>query len=156
MVMKKLLMILALSAFAWPVFSQHRTAKPLTRAQALNEKYCTALFATPDGVYFDMLDEQSNSAAISYLNILDWLQGRVAGLQVFTTRDMVRLPVIRNRLAMVYVDEVRVTYDYLNLFPVSDIAMVKVINGSFIGNPGAAAGAIAIYTIQGDEESEED
>ena len=152
--MKKLFLILILFVMALPVFSQQRIARPFSRAQVLNEKYCSSLFASPDGEYFDLLDEGTNIAAISYLNILDWLQGRVAGLRVFTTRDLVRIPFIRNALATVYIDEVRVSYDYLNLLPVSDIAMVKVIKGSFVGNPGAAAGAIAIYTIQGDDEED--
>ncbi len=154
--MKKLIFILIFSIIAWPVFSQQGVSKPMTRAQVLNEKYCSSLFAIPDGEYFDLLDGQSNNVAISYMNILDWLQGRVAGLQVFTTYGQVRIPVIRNRLATVYVDEMRVSYDYLNSLPVADIAMVKIIKGPFVGNPGAAAGAIAIYTIQGDEEVQDE
>jgi len=38
------------------------------------------------------------------------------------------------------------------MFPVSDIAMIKIIKGPFLGGWGAGGGAIAIYTIRGDED----
>lgn len=152
--MKKLfLIILLLPAFS--VFGQQRIAQPKTMAEILNEKYCSALFSTPDADYFDLLDERVNASAMSYLNILDWLRGRVAGLQVYNTRSNTFIPFIRNQLASVYVDEIWVSYDYLNVLPVADIAMVKIIKGPFVGSRGGG-GTIAIYTIRGDEEEPEE
>ena len=103
-----------------------------------------SLFSMTHGTYFDLQHDAAATSADSYLNILDWLQGRVAGLQVYTLRDGTRVPVLRNQLASIYVDDIRYDADILDLLPVQDIAGVKVIKtpGIFTG-PG---GAIAIYT----------
>lgn len=150
--MKQLLLIVLLAGLAGPVLSQQRVSQPASKNEVLQEKYCSSLFSTAHGEYFDLLDDRTTASAISYLNILDWLQGRVAGLQIFTARDLTRVPIIRNQLATVYVDEFRVSYDYLNSLPVADIAMIKIIKGPFVGNPGSAGGTIAIYTIRDDDE----
>jgi outer membrane receptor for ferrienterochelin and colicin len=79
----------------------------------------------------------------------------VAGLQIYTTKNNLRIPFIRNQRAAVYVNEIRMDYDYLSMLPVNDIAMIKVIKGPFVGGWGGAGGAIAIYTIRGEDESTE-
>lgn len=48
-----------------------------------------------------------------------------------------------------YLDEVRVDENQIATLPVSNIAMVKVIRGNFVGNSGGRGGAIAIYTRRG-------
>jgi hypothetical protein len=150
--MKRYLLIIPLLLLCIAGFSQKKVARPKTADQILNETYCSGLFSTSDGVYFDLLD---NTATSGFFNIFDWLNGRVAGLQVYTTRNNVRLPYIRNQLAGVYVDEIRRDPDFLNLLPVTDIAMIKVIKGPFLGGFGGASGAIAIYTIGTEDEVEE-
>jgi hypothetical protein len=151
--MKKLFLIITVVAFSIPVFSQKRIAQVKTKEDLLNEEYCSGLFNTQHADYFDFLDDRVNASAMAYLNVLDWLQGRVAGLQIYTTKNNLRIPFIRNQRAGVYVNEMRVDYDYLSMLPVSDIAMIKIIKGPFVGGWGGAGGAIAIYTIRGEEES---
>ena len=124
---------------------------PLTREEKLNATYCSSLFSTVDGIYFDLENDDNSLNSSGYTNILDWLQGRVAGLQVFNYMNK-RIPVIRNYPAAVFVDEMRVDAGYLNLLPASDIAMIKIIKTPFIGSWGSAGGAIAIYTRNGEEE----
>jgi len=153
--MKKLFLIFAVIAFSIPVFSQKRIAQVKTRQELLNEEYCSGLFNTQNADYFDFSDDRVNTSAMGYLNVMDWLQGRVAGLQVYTTRSNLRIPFIRNQRAGVYVNEIRVDYDYLNMLPVTDIAMIKIIKGPFIGGWGGSGGAIAIYTIRGEGDGEE-
>jgi hypothetical protein len=87
------------------------------------------------------------------LNVLDWLQGRVAGLHIYNAKYNTRIPYIRNQRAGVFVDEIRVDYDFLSMLPVTDIAMIKVIKGPFGNTSGGPGGTIAIYTIRGDEEN---
>jgi hypothetical protein len=152
--MKKLLFISMILIISIPALSQKRVAYTKTKAEVLNEKYCTGLFTTAHADYFDLEDEQNSSSATSYLNVLDWLQGRVAGLQIYTTRYNVRIPFIRNQRASVFVDEIPVSYDYLNMLPVTDIAMIKIIKGPFPAG-WSSGGAIAVYTIRGDDEEEE-
>lgn len=142
-------------AFSIPTFSQKRLTQTRTKEDVLNETYCSGLFNTWQGEYFDFLDDRVNASAMGYLNVLNWLQGRVAGLQVYTTRNNVRIPFIRNQRAGVYVDEMWMSYDFLNLLPITDIAMIKIIKGPFWGGGGASGGAIAIYTIRGEDDEEE-
>ncbi|MGZ8559607.1 MAG: hypothetical protein ACXWWC_14795, partial [Chitinophagaceae bacterium] len=151
--MKKLIIIMIVLAFSIPVFSQKRLTQSRTKEEVLNEKYCSGLFSTLHADYFDFLDERVNTSAMGYMNVLDWLQGRVAGLQVYTTTNNVRIPFIRNQRAGVFVDEMWVSYDFLSMLPVMDIAMIKIIKGPFLGGWGSPGGAIAIYTIPaGDDE----
>jgi len=123
-----------------------------TPEQKLNEQYCTGLFRSAEGIIFDL---ENNSVAGAYLNILDWLEYRVAGLRVYKTRNDIRIPYIRGQVASVYVDEHLVTASYLNSLPVSVIAMIKVIRSPFMGNTAGSGGAIAIYTFGVEPEEEE-
>jgi hypothetical protein len=152
--MKKLLLSAILFTCVSVVFGQKRVAHVKTAEEKLNEQYCSGLFNTIEGTYFDMLNDNTALGAKSYLNILDWLQGRVAGLQVYTLKNNDRLPLIRNSIAGIYVDEVYRDPDYLNLLPVSDIAMIKIIKGPFLGGFDSPGGAIAIYTVGTDDDDE--
>jgi hypothetical protein len=137
------------------IFAQHYTEKKVISPQEkLNNEYCTGLFKSYDGIIFDLAND--NESAGSYLNILEWLQGRVAGLQIYHTRYGTPIPFIRNTRAALFVDEVPVDPAFLNSLPVSDIAMVKVIKGPFAGAIGnGGGGTIAIYTIKADDEDDE-
>jgi len=152
--MKTLLFITMILTIGIPALSQKRLAQTKTKAEVLNEKYCSGLFNTAHADYFDLLDDQNASSATSYLNVLDWLQGRVAGLRIYTTKYSVRIPFIRNQRANVFVDEMPVSYDYLNMLPVTDIAMIKIIKGPFSAGWSTGGGAVAVYTIRGEEEEE--
>jgi hypothetical protein len=154
--MKKLLISAILLTITFVVFSQKRVVHEKTVEEKLNEQYCSGLFSTTDGTYFDMLNDKTASGANGYLNILDWLQGRVAGLQVYTLKNNVRLPLIRNSVAGIYVDEIYRDLDYLNFLPVTDIAMIKIIKGPFAGGFNSPGGVIAIYTVgTGEDEDDE-
>jgi len=132
------------------VYNGSKTIK--SSEEKLNDQYCSALFRNYDGTIFDLVND--NQSVHSYLNILDWLEGRVAGLQVFVSRTGARIPYIRGTYAGIFVDEIPIDPGYLNLLPVSDIAMIKIIKDPFIGNFGCES-TIAIYTIKGDDEEEE-
>src|SRR5262249_52245886 len=148
--MKKILVLVLASVCCLSVIAQRRVppAKILSPEEKLNEEYCTGLFKTYEGKIFDMENETS---ARTYLNILNWLQGRVAGLQINHKRDGTPFPVIRNTRASVYVDELLVDPGFLNSISSSDIAMIKIIKGPFAGGFGnGAGGVVAIYTFKGD------
>ncbi|HEX7905346.1 MAG TPA: hypothetical protein VF487_15845 [Chitinophagaceae bacterium] len=127
------------------------TRNTQTPEQKLNEEYCTGLFKATDGI---ILDVASQASASGYLNILDWINGRVAGLQIYTNRWGVRFPVIRGSVAGVYIDEIPVPASTVNSLNVNDIAIIKVIKTPFYGGFNGAGGAIAIYTLKGEEEEE--
>lgn len=151
--MKKTILTIFILALCFSAFAQSYLPGSV-RAKELNEMYCSGLFSTQEGTYFDL---ESNEAigATAYLNILDWLQGRVAGLQIYQYRN-IRVPLIRNQPAAVYLDEVRVDYGTLSMINVNDIAMIKVMKTPYAGIWGAPGGAIAIYTKGGEEVDDEE
>jgi hypothetical protein len=152
--MKKLILSVLVVLTGLAGFSQKRTAPARSAGDILNEKYCSGLFNTREGNYFDLLNDNMALSARGYLNILDWLQGRVAGLQVYTLKNDVKLPLIRNSVAGIFVDEIQVDPGFLNSLPVTDIAMIKIIKGPFLGGFNSPGGAIAIYTAGTDDEDE--
>jgi hypothetical protein len=151
--MKKILLIAALFTAAMVTVAQNRRANPKSYKEILNEKYTSGLFKSAEGTIFDIENENVQS----YFNILDWLEGRVAGLQVFVSAVGIRIPVIRGTVAGIYVDEMRMDPSSLNSLSVHDIGMIKVIKGPFAGAIGnGGGGTIAIYTIRADEVDEEE
>ena len=152
--MKKILLITTLFTIGISAFTQVNLSKtPNSRKEILNEQYASGLFKNAEGTIIDVENENVQG----YLNILDWLNGRVAGLQIFVTRSGIRVPVIRGSAATIFVDEMRMDPLYLNFLSVNDIAMIKVIKGPFAGAIGnGGGGTIAIYTIKADDEEEEE
>ena len=151
--MKKILLILTACICTMANFGQTRSFNPgKTQAEKLNDQYCTGLFKTDEGAIFDFVSD--NTSANGYFNILDWLEGRVAGLQVVVLRNGVRIPVIRGSQAGIFVDEMQVSADFLNSLFMNDIAMIKVIKTPFLGGFNGAGGAIAIYTLVGGDDEE--
>ncbi|HTN08976.1 hypothetical protein [Agriterribacter sp.] len=126
-------------------------AQGKSNKEKLNEKLSSGMFRSMNENVFDFVNE--NQDAMSYQNILQWLQGRVAGLQVqMQGGDYV--PIIRGSRVELYLDEMRVDPGMISSLPVSNIAMVKVIKGGFVGGVGGGGGsAVAIYTRRGDTQA---
>ncbi len=123
-------------------------AQKKSNAEVLNEKLSSGLFRSMNENVFDLVNE--NQDAASYTNILQWLQGRVAGLQI-QMQNGNYVPMLRGSQVGLYLDEMQVDPSAISSLPVSDIAMVKVIKGAFLGGiGGGGGGAVAIYTRRGD------
>jgi hypothetical protein len=152
--MKKILLITTLFTIGFSAVAQVNLSKsPNSRKEILNEQYASSLFKNAEGTIIDV----ENETVQGYLNILDWLNGRVAGLQIFVTRSGIRVPVIRGSAATIFVDEIQMDPSYLNFISVNDIGMIKVIKGPFAGAIGnGGGGTIAIYTIRADDDEEEE
>ena len=123
------------------------TAKKLTRAEKFNEKYSTGLFRTMDEKLIDLLDDPT---ALGSLDILNYLQGRVAGLQIRNQGYADATASWRNGPVIFYIDEMRVDIQTIKMVPISDIALVKAFPPPFFGNTFGEGGAIAIYTKRGE------
>lgn len=150
--MKKIFVVIALVTTSALVNAQmYAVKKTSTHEDQLNEQYCSPLFRNADGT---ILDVNGSITAQSYLNILDWVEGRVAGLNIYTYKTGIKIPVIRGSIAKIYVDEIPVDAEFLNLLPVPDIAMIKIIKGPSASVFGAN-GVVAIYTLQEDDDEEE-
>ena len=131
-----LAILLFFSSVAAVAQAKYRPTPVISKAQELNDRYTTGMFSVPDATYFDFMDESLATTAYGYINILDWLQGRVAGLRIYNYRN-VRIPVIRNMQAAIFIDEIRIDPSFLMMLPVTDIAMIKVIKSPFLGSWGA-------------------
>ncbi|OSZ77299.1 hypothetical protein CAP36_12890 [Chitinophagaceae bacterium IBVUCB2] len=152
--MKKILVLFTISLLSNLSFAQSYKGDIENKSieQKLNDEYCTGLFKSADG---QILDVASNISSNAYFNILDWLQGRVAGVQIYKSRTGVSIPVIRGTVPGIYVDEMPVSLSYLNSLPIFDIAIIKIIRSPFMGGFNGSGGAIAIYTVNEEEDDEE-
>lgn len=152
--MKKILVLFALSLFSIALFAQSYKGSEENKSiqQKLNDEYCTGFFKSADGQILDVASDLSSNA---YFNILDWMQGRVLGVQVYRTTSGVSVPVIRGTVPGIYIDEMPVSLSVLNSLPVFDIAIIKVIRSPFMGGFNGGGGAIAIYTKNVEEDEEE-
>jgi hypothetical protein len=124
------------------------TAKTKSPVQVLDDKYTSALFRSGDGYQFDLVNDPS---AVSQLNIFNYLQGKVAGLQISMSGTTPTLT-WRGGSPQLYLDETPVDAEVLNSLPVADIAYVKVFRPPFMGGFNSANGAVAIYTRKGGDQ----
>ena len=113
--------------------------------QVLDEKYSSGLFKGGDGYQFDLVNDP---IAGSYMNIFNYLQGKVAGLQINANTNPPSLS-WRGGSPIVFLDEMQTDADMISSIPISDVAYVKVFRPPFVGGFGGSNGAIAIYTKKG-------
>ncbi len=127
-------------------------AKTKTPLEVLDEKYASGLFRFGDGYQFDLVNDRM---AGSYMNIFQYLQGKVAGLQINTSGANVSLS-WRQSTPQLYLDEMPTDVSMISSIPVQDVAYVKVMRPPFMGAVGGGAGgAIAIYTRRGNDVASE-
>ena len=123
-------------------------AKPTV--QVLDEKYTSGLFKGMDAIQFDVINDPF---ANSSQNIFNYLQGKVAGLQITTGSGAPGLQ-WRGGPPLIFLDENATDPTMISGVPVQDIAYVKVFRPVFMGGGGSmygngGNGAIAIYTRKG-------
>jgi len=122
------------------------TAKQKTTVQLMEEKYPSGMFRGEGGYQFDLITDPS---ALAATNVLQYLQGRVAGLQISSGSP----PALswRDGAPQLYLDETPVDPELIVTVPVNDIAYVKVFRPPFMGGFNGGNGAIAIYTRKGND-----
>ena len=116
-----------------------------TPAQQFNEQYASGLFRSADERVLSIMDDPT---AVGSMNILNYLQGRVAGLQISPTGGAMW----RGGPVVFFMDEMRVSAQQIASIPMTDIAIVKAYPPPFFGAPGGGGG-VAIYTRRGGEGS---
>jgi hypothetical protein len=112
-------------------------------AQQFNEEHVSGLFRSGDERLITIMDDPS---AMGFTNVFNYLQGRVAGLQI-TPNGVARW---RAGPVTFFLDEVRVSSQQIANIPMTDIAIVKAYPPPFIGASGGSGG-VAIYTRRGGE-----
>ena len=124
-------------------------AKKTDKKAELDKELSSGKFSGMNATIFDLVNE--NKDAQTSMNILQWLQGRVAGVTFTMDSSGNYVPSIRGSQASLFLDEMPVDATMINSLPVSNIAMVKVLK-----NDGLVGNAIAIYTKRGNMISEDD
>jgi hypothetical protein len=118
--------------------------------QLLDEKYTSPLFSSNDAYQFDAMTDPFAKGAT---NVLQYLQGKVAGLQI-TVAGMGgdnSSVTWRGGTPSFFMNEMPVDVGQLASINMSDVAYVKVFRPPFFGAVGGsgANGAIAVYTRRG-------
>lgn len=127
-------------------------ANPRSALDEMDKRYASGLFSGGNAHEFDLVNDKF---AVSSLNIFQYLQGKVAGLQINTAGNPPSLS-WRGGSPSLYLDEMPVTADMISTIPVTDIAYVKVFPPPFMGGTGGGSGGgIAIYTRKGGDEKQE-
>jgi hypothetical protein len=131
-------------------------AREKTDKEKLDEKYTSGMFSGGDAFTFDL---NTDPFAGAMVDIFQYLQGKVAGLQITTGSGPGGQPSLqwRGSTPSLYLNEMQVDASQLQSTPVSDIAMVKVFRpGSGVGFGGGGGGVIAVYTKKGGDEKKAD
>ena len=127
-----------------------------TEAEKLDEKYASGMFSGGDAYTYDLINDP---LAVAMMDIFQYLQGKVAGLQIVQGNGPGGAPSLswRGGKPQLYLNEMQVDASQLQSTPVSDIAFVKVFRpGSGVGFGGGSGGTIAVYTKKGGDEKRTD
>lgn len=123
-------------------------ARTRSKEEIMDEKYASGLFSGGDAQTFDLTD---NPASYGSLDIISFLQGKVAGL-IITGSGANMTMAWRGATPDLFVNESPSDMNMVQSINVSDIAMVKVFRPPFFGSiGGGSGGAIAIYTKKGND-----
>ncbi|QES88632.1 hypothetical protein [Rhizosphaericola mali] len=116
--------------------------------EIMDDKYTSGMFKGGDAQEFNLVNDM---VAQTSMNILQYLQGRVAGLQISNPTSNPSMT-WRGGTPQIYLDEMPVDVNMIQNMPVTDMAYLKVFRPPFMGGfGGGSGGAIAIYTKRGDE-----
>ncbi len=123
------------------------TARQKTKAQEMDEKYASGLFSGGDATTFVIEDDLM---AQGMMSVLQYLQGRVAGLQITGSGAQMSMS-WRGGTPSLFLNEMISSVDMIQSLPMTNVAMVKVFRPPFMGAPGGGGGgAIAVYTKKGE------
>jgi len=120
-------------------------SKQKSLKEKMDEEYTSGFFSGGDGYTFTTEDDPF---AKSSFGILNYLQGKVAGLQISTTGQ--GSATWRGSPTSFFLNESTVDIGNLQSISMNDVAMIKVFRPPFFGAAGGGSGgAIAIYTKKG-------
>ena len=125
------------------------TARSKTAAQKMDEAYTSGFFSGGDGRVFNVADDPFANSSIS---VLDYLQGKMPGLQISSTGFSGGSISWRGSPTSLFLNEMNTDASMIQSISMSDVAMIKVFNPPFFGAAGGGAGgAVAVYTKKGEQ-----
>jgi len=130
------------------------------KVEQFDEKYSTGLFKNDNAKIFDGIESDQIARQQTFI---EFLKGRVAGLQIIPTKTNGYRLLWRGVSDFrggsnvdIFINEFRVdlsSFDF-NSINTADIAMIKTFPPPAFLSPGGSAGAIVVYTKRGDYEIE--
>jgi hypothetical protein len=127
--------------------------KVKSNEQKMDEKYASGMFSGGDSRNFDLTTDPFASSSQS---VFQYLQGKVAGLQINTGGTTPSLS-WRGGTPVFYLDEIQTDVSMVSNLNMSDIAYVKVFSPGASGViSSTGGGAIAIYTKKGGDRTPDD
>jgi hypothetical protein len=122
------------------------TSRTRTPEQKLDDEYTSGLFRGGDGYTFVV---ENDPIANSSMSVLDYLKGRVAGLQISGNGSDMQMS-WRGGTPSLFMNEMNSDVSMVQSTSMADVAMIKVYRPPFFGAPGGGSGgAIAVYTKKG-------
>ncbi len=123
------------------------TGKRISPEEKLDKEYASGMFSSGNSKIFDT---ENDPFARSAFSVLDYLRGKVAGLQITTDGLDGGSISRRGSETAVFMNEMNTQISMLQSTPMSDVAMIKVFDPPFFGAMGGGAGgAVAVYTKKG-------
>ena len=123
------------------------TGKLISPQDKLDKEYASGLFSSGNSKIFVTEDDPFAQSAIS---VLDYLKGKVAGLQITTDGPSGGSISRRGSTTDVFLNEINADIGLLQSTSMKDVAMIKVFDPPFFGAAGGGAGgAVAVYTKKG-------
>ncbi|MEI9945921.1 MAG: hypothetical protein WDN26_17080 [Chitinophagaceae bacterium] len=121
-----------------------RTKSP---QQKMDEDYTSGFFTGGDSRNFITADDPLAQSAQS---VLQYLQGKVAGLQITTNGPTGGSLTWRGSATSLFLNETNADISMIQSISMSDVAMIKVFPPPFYGaSGGGAGGAVAVYMKKG-------
>ncbi|MVT09185.1 MG2 domain-containing protein [Chitinophaga tropicalis] len=118
--------------------------KRLSKAQTVEQRYSSGMFAQGDGYAFDLTRDEAGS-----IGIFQYLQSKVPGLTINTTEPGNPTLQWRGGPPVLFLNEMPTNISMLNNINIGDVAFIKVLRPTFVGGFGGSSGAIAVYTRKG-------
>ncbi|MBZ5858933.1 hypothetical protein [Flavihumibacter profundi] len=121
-------------------------AKQKSKKAKMDEQYASGFFSGGDAYTFILEDDPSAQGSLS---VLEYLQGKVAGLQITGSGTQMSMS-WRGATPSLFLNEMSGDVSLIQNLSMSDVAMVKVFRPPFFGAPGGGSGgAIAVYSKKG-------
>lgn len=120
-------------------------ARTKSKKETMDAEYTSGLFRGGDGYTFVLDDDPLARGA---LTVLQYLQGKVAGLQISGAGAQMSMS-WRGGTPLLYYNEMPSDISMIQGMNMNDIAMIKVFRPPFMGGSGGAGGAIAVYAKKG-------
>jgi hypothetical protein len=124
-------------------------AKVKSNAQKLDEKYASGLFSG-DARNFDVANDP---LAMASMSVFQYLQGKVAGLQINTSGGGDPQLSWRGGTPTLYLDEMPADAQLLSTISMNDVAYIKVFSPGAVAFSSSGGGAIVVYTKKGGDKT---